>query len=87
MPGDAPPEGKPNRITAARMFAASMVLALVISVPAITVSLIMFYLIKAEWPVTMVFSLVTLFVAMGFGYKLSKKLAKVQGTDDGGASK
>jgi putative Mn2+ efflux pump MntP len=75
---------KPNKVTAARVFAASTVLALVISIPAIAVTLVMHYLIKTNLIVTMVAGLITLFIAMGFGYKLSKKLTtKVQdGSDD-----
>ncbi len=65
---------KPNKISATRVFAASTVLALVISIPAIAVTLVMHYVIKADLIVTMVAGLITLFIAMGFGYKLSKKL-------------
>ena len=65
---------KPNKISATRVFAASTVLALVISIPAIVVTLVMHYVIKADLIVTMVAGLITLFIAMGFGYKLSKKL-------------
>jgi putative Mn2+ efflux pump MntP len=65
---------KPDKISATRVFAASTVLALVISIPAIAVTLVMHYVIKADLIVTMVAGLITLFIAMGFGYKLSKKL-------------
>ena len=65
---------KPNKISATRVFAASTVLAFVISIPAIAVTLVMHYVIKADLIVTMVAGLITLFIAMGFGYKLSKKL-------------
>ena len=74
--------GKPKKITATRVFAASTLLALVISVPAIAVTLVMHYVIKTSLILTMVASVITLFIAMGFGYKLSKKLTtKVQDTD------
>ena len=70
---------KPKKITATRVFAAGTVLALVISIPAIAVTLVMHYFIKTNLLVTMVASVITLFIAMGFGYKLSKKLTtKVQ---------
>jgi putative Mn2+ efflux pump MntP len=70
---------KPNKVTATRVFAASTVLALVISIPAIAVTLLMHYVIKTSLIITMGAGLITLFIAMGFGYKLSKKLtAKVQ---------
>jgi len=65
---------KPNKITATRIFAASTILALVISIPAIVVTLVMHYVIKTNLILTMVAGLITLFIAMGFGYKLSKKL-------------
>ena len=72
-------EEKPKKITTTRVFAASTILAVVISVPAIVVTLVMHYLVKTNLIVTMVAGLVTLFLAMGFAYKLSKKLAaKVQ---------
>ena len=78
---------KPNKLTAARVFAASTILALVISIPAIALTLVMHYIIKTNLVVTLVASLITLFIAMGFGYKLSKKLTtKVQhssSSDDG----
>ena len=70
---------KPNKINATRVFAASTVLALVISIPAIVVTLVMHNVIKTNLIVTMAAGLITLFIAMGFGYKLSKKLTtKVQ---------
>jgi putative Mn2+ efflux pump MntP len=65
---------KPNKISATRVFAASTILALVISIPAIAVTLVMHYVIKTNLIVTMAAGLITLFIAMGFGYKLSKKL-------------
>ena len=70
---------KPKKITTTRDFAASTVLALVISIPAIAVTLVMHYIIKTNLIFTMVAGLITLFIAMGFGYKLSKRLTtKVQ---------
>ncbi|HEX2013799.1 MAG TPA: hypothetical protein VLA68_01100 [Nitrososphaera sp.] len=77
-------EERPKKITTSRVFAASTVLAVVISVPAIAVTLVLHYLIKTNLIITMVAGLVTLFIAMGFAYKLSKRLAvKMQdgGTD------
>lgn len=71
----------PRKVTATRVFAAGTLLALVISVPAIVVTLVMHYVIKTNLVVTMVVSIIALFVAMGFGYKLSKRLAKVQDAD------
>jgi len=76
---------KSNKITSTRVFAAGTILALVISIPAIAVTLVTHYVIKASLIVTMGASLITLFIAMGFGFKLSKKLtSKVQGDNDEG---
>jgi hypothetical protein len=76
---------KPNKITSTRVFAAGTILALVISIPAIAVTLVTHYIIKTNIIVTLVASLITLFIAMGFGYKLSKKLTtKVQQDNDEG---
>lgn len=76
---------KPKKITTTRVFAVSTLLALVISVPMIIVILVMHYVTKTNVMITGVAGIVTLFIAMGFAYKLSKRLAsKVQdagGTD------
>jgi len=73
--------GGPKRVTTIRVFAAGTILALVIAVPAVSVTLVMHYVLKMNLILTMVGGIITLFVAMAFGYKLSKKLAKVQGSD------
>lgn len=72
----------PRKITTIRVFAAGTLLALVIAVPAVTVTLVMHYVLQTNLILTMVASIFTLFVAMAFGYKLSKKLARVQGNKD-----
>jgi cobalamin biosynthesis protein CobD/CbiB len=74
--------GGPRKITTIRVFAAGTLLALVIAVPAVTVTLLMHYVLQTNLIITMVASIITLFVAMAFGYKLSKKLARVQGSND-----
>ncbi|HKZ62803.1 MAG TPA: hypothetical protein VJZ68_10410 [Nitrososphaera sp.] len=70
-----------RKVTTMRVFAAGTLLALVIAVPAIIVTLVMHYVLQTNLILTTVASIITLFVAMAFGYKLSKKLAKVQGSD------
>jgi ABC-type protease/lipase transport system fused ATPase/permease subunit len=70
-----------RKVTTVRVFAAGTLLALVIAVPAVTVTLVMHYLLKMNLILTAVAGIITLFVAMAFGYKLSKKLAKIQGSD------
>jgi cobalamin biosynthesis protein CobD/CbiB len=73
--------GGPRKITTMRVFAAGTLLALVISVPAITVTLVMHYVVKTNVILTAVAGIITLFAAMAFGYKLSKMLAGGQGSD------
>jgi ABC-type bacteriocin/lantibiotic exporter with double-glycine peptidase domain len=74
---------KPKKVTTTRVFAASTILALVISVPMIVVILVMHYVIKVDVMITAIAGIVTLFMAMGASYKLSKRLAaKVQDGDD-----
>ena len=73
---------KPPKISTGRVFAASTILALVISVPMITVILVMHYVVKADVMITGVAGIITLFIAMGFSFKLSKKLTtKPPGTN------
>lgn len=73
--------GGPRKVTTMKIFAAGTLLALVIAVPAVTVTLVMHYVLQTNLILTTVAGIMTLFVAMAFGYKLSKKLAKVQGSD------
>ena len=74
------PHRKPARSNTIALFMAATVLALVISVPAIVVSIVTYYILKMSLMLTLMASLVILFVAMGFGYKLSGRLAKMQRT-------
>jgi ABC-type bacteriocin/lantibiotic exporter with double-glycine peptidase domain len=75
---DDPLPDKSKKITTIRVFTAASLLALVISIPAIVVTVLMHYILKASLILTFTTSFVTLFLLMGLGYKLSKKLAKVQ---------
>lgn len=59
-----------------RVYAYSTILAIIIAVPAAVVSVIMHYVVQTEIFVTLTAGLITLFIAMGFGVKLSKKFAK-----------
>lgn len=73
---------KPKKITTGRVFAASTVLALVISIPMITVILVMHYVVRTDIMITGIAGIITLFIAMGFSFKLSKKLTtKPDGKD------
>jgi len=70
-----------KKITTSRVFAASTILALVISVPMITVVLVMHYVVRADVMMTGIAGIITLFIAMGFSFKVSKKLTtKTQDT-------
>jgi len=73
--------GGPRKVTTMRVFAAGTLLALVIAVPAVTVTLVMHYVLQTNLILTAVAGIITLFLAMALGYKLSKKLAKVQGSN------
>jgi len=74
-----------KKVTVGRVYAISSLLAVIIAIPAVAVTIIMHYVVKTDFFMTLTAGLITLFIAMGFGYKLSKKFAKVpsgeQGTD------
>ena len=71
-----PPPTSPRKIRKGNIFATSTILALIISLPAIAVTLILHYVIRTDLILTLSASLVVLFLAMGFSYKISKKLAR-----------
>lgn len=62
-----------------RLYAVATLLALVIAIPAVVVAVIAHYVLHTDTIITLASSLVTLFVAMGFGIKLSKRFAKAKG--------
>ena len=66
-------EDKSKDITITRIFAASTVLAIVVSVPAILVAVVTHYIFKTTLLITLLSSVVALFIATGFGYTVSKK--------------
>ena len=72
-----------KKITVGRVYAVSTLLAAIIAIPAVAVTFVMHYMIRAEILMTLASGLITLFIAMGFGYKLSKKLVKVLSRDTG----
>ena len=74
---------KPKKITTTRIFATSTLLALVISVPAVFVTLVLHYVVKMNVMITGIAGIITLFIAMGFSFKLSKKLAAKTRDPDG----
>ena len=72
-----------KKITVSRVYAISTLLAAIIAIPAVAVTFVMHYVIKAEFFLTLAAGLITLFIAMGFGYKLSKKFVKILSRDTG----
>jgi len=51
--------------------------AAIISIPAIFVTLLTHYILHLKLSITLMTGIVTLFVALGIGYKFSKKLSKI----------
>lgn len=72
-----------KRITVGRVYAVGTLLAVIIAIPAVVVTFVMHYVIRTEFFLTLAAGLITLFIAMGFGYKLSKKFVKVLSSDSG----
>ena len=70
-----------KKITVGRVYAVSTLLAAIIAIPAVAVTFVMHYMIRAEFFMTLAAGLITLFIAMGFGYKLSKKFVKILSRD------
>ena len=69
------PPKDPPKLTK-NLFLTSTALALLISLPAIAITLIMHYVVKTDLLVTLSASLIALFIAMGFSIKISKRLSK-----------
>jgi hypothetical protein len=72
-----------KKVTVGRVYAVSTILAFIIAIPAVAITFVMHYVIRAEFFLTLAAGLITLFIAMGFGYKLSKKFVKVLSRDSG----
>ena len=67
-------EDKSKDKTITRIFAASTILAIVVSIPAILVAVVTHYIFKTTLFITLISSIFSLFIAIGFGYTISKKL-------------
>ena len=63
------------KISALKIFLNGTLLALVIAVPAIISTVVFHYVIKTNLIITISVGIITLFVAMGFAYKISKRLS------------
>jgi hypothetical protein len=63
------------KISALKIFLNGTLLALVIAVPAIISTVVFHFVIKTNLIITISAGIITLFVAMGFAYKISKRLS------------
>jgi ABC-type bacteriocin/lantibiotic exporter with double-glycine peptidase domain len=70
------PSDPPRKTSRINLFATSTILALIMSVPAIVITLIMHYVIKTDLILTVIAGLIALFIAMGFSIKISKRLVR-----------
>jgi hypothetical protein len=68
-------ENSNMKISVLKIFLNGTFLALIISVPAIISTVLFHYVIKTNLIITISAGIITLFVAMGFGYKISKRLS------------
>jgi hypothetical protein len=64
-----------DKISMLKIFLNGTLLAVIIAVPAIISTVIFHYVIKTNLIITITAGIITLFVAMGFAYKISKKLS------------
>ena len=65
------------RITPLKILLNGTVLAVIIAVPAVIVTIITHYVLQTNLIITLSCGIMTLFVAMGLGYKVAKKLATI----------
>jgi hypothetical protein len=56
-----------------RLFGVSSLIALIIAIPALLVTFLMHYYVKSDLLITVSLGLLTLFIGMGVGYRISKK--------------
>ncbi|MGA9928528.1 MAG: hypothetical protein WBP96_07960 [Nitrososphaeraceae archaeon] len=65
------------RITPLKILLNGTVLAVIIAVPAVIVTIITHYVLQTNLIITLFCGIMTLFIAMGLGYKVAKKLATI----------
>lgn len=65
----------PNMSTA-KLFMLSTVLAIIITIPAVILTLVLLYVFKVNIITTMIIGILTFLVTMGFGFKISKRLPR-----------
>ena len=69
-------DGGRKPYSVSRVYMVATILAVIIAVPAVAVAIVAHFVFKTDMVITLASSLVTLFVAMGFGIKLSKHFAR-----------
>ena len=65
------------RITPLKILINGTILAAIIAVPAVIVTIITHYVLQTNLLITLSAGVLTLFIAMGLGYKVAKKLATI----------
>lgn len=65
------------RVTPLKILLNGTVLAVIIAVPAVVVTIITHYVLQTNLIITLFSGILTLFIAMGLGYKVAKKLATI----------
>jgi hypothetical protein len=65
------------RITPLKILLNGTVLAVIIAVPAVIITIITHYVSHTNLIITLFCGIMTLFIAMGIGYKVAKKLATI----------
>ena len=65
------------RITPLKILLNGTVLAVIIAVPAVIVTIITHYVLQTNLIITLSSGILTLFIAMGLGYKVAKKLVTI----------
>jgi hypothetical protein len=63
------------RITPLKILLNGTVLAVIIAVPGVIVTIITHYVLQTNLIITLSCGIIVLFIAMGLGYKVAKKLA------------
>ena len=72
---DSNSEENDAKVSMLKIFLNGTLLAIIIAVPAIISTVLFHYVIKTNLIITITAGIITLFVAMGFAYKVAKKLA------------
>lgn len=65
------------KVTPLKILLNGTVLAVIIAVPAVVVTIITHYVLQTNLIITLFSGILTLFIAMGLGYKVAKKLATI----------